>query len=1634
MKNLLYILLLLPLTAIGQSPDQNYVKTHTYQEETAASNAAKALVNVTYLDGLGRPIQQVAAKSSPSGKDIVTHIEYDSQGRQPKEFLPYASAANTFLYDPLALDKTNAFYNTAAYEFTGGASGNPYSETFYDNSPLKRTTKQAAPGLPWKGTVDTDYNTDNDNDRTIKMNYRLNKANEVRYFGVNFMQYYQDMTPNYAETALVPKNYYKAGQLYKTITKDENWVIADGLNKTTEEFKDKHGRIILKRNYNNNAKHDTYYVYDDYSNLTYVIPPLASDQIVETEQLNNFVGFPFPWTRLSRVDRQLAEDYEKILINYDDSEILNLDLINQYGGQGGFSVIPDGNGSIILNLNITTTQPMPLQVGTIADLTSVGTFADKELGKIIGQGFEYYFTLSGNMVKVDGYGSVPSIYLNTTLAGETPLEYSKNYPWTKVCRADEMIAAQYEKDILGLDNSAILNTYTVNPYGAMGGVSISLDKDDNFNISLNIATTTPLELLSGELFPLEFGRSLPDTVLGSVNGSGYQYEFSIKNNSLHIVGYGPITNLTFWNSRAFRLRETIKTQVVDGLCYIYHYDKRERVTEKKIPGMGWEHLVYDKMDRVVLTQDQNLRNNTTWLFTKYDKYNRPAYTGKYVDARGRVALQALYDAAILYSEEREGIASGPVYFNNGMAIRYSNLVDPRMDNTPEKTDTYLHAITYYDDFDRDASNNKIVPASDLIQPVTVSNLAGTPDTLHSQNKSLVVGIKIRVLDTQDWIVTGKGYDTRGRELWNHVKNPYLGSENITTSQLDFTGKPAWTQRRHLKAGFPELAVYNTFTYDKAGRLVRQLEAEKPLTGNDVTDIAFAQIIFNNIYDELGQLDKKDVGGLQKVDYSYNVRGWLKGLNDITENLTTSNSLYSFKINYNTPDLGAQALFNGNISETHWKAKSDNKQRSYKYDYDGLNRLKTANYHQYTYLTTSVAGQLENYTEGPVNYDKNGNIVNLQRYGLQGTSTINKIDNLTYVTEPFSNRLLKVTDAASTPEGFDNAGSGTTNDYSYDSNGNMQMDRNKGIGTVPANWIKYNFRNLPTEFVVANGTTNGSVKYVYDAIGAKLEKRVTQSGTLTVTQYDSGYIYEKAGSAANKLQFFSNAEGYAKVPAVTTNPATSLPWYNPGTFEYIYQYKDHLGNTRLSYTKGTALTAIASESGLGVGRPAYTGGFTEYNGASVGGSLSNGLLVSTTAANSGITRFVSSNIAAGSKIKVTITGDKYTTNKVRILAVEKDANGNSNQQVLGYLGAYTSQILNFTAIGQYPDLYISLEKDPTSTDVGTATSFYVSLFVVNGYGNTIVEEDHYYAFGLKHKGYTPVTGLGNPLAQKYDYNGKEFQEELKLGWYDYQARNYDPALGRWFNVDPLAEKSRRFSPYVYTLNNPVYFIDPDGMEAEINKANAEAEMGGSMELEVDAGYGRKITSNNRTMAMSVSIDLSDGENAGRVERLQKYEAKQNLKKDMDADKSRQVNGIPFSEQKAEQSVRGVNNVIDSSKELTRLNNAAKCPEISVSSENRVEKALTRSDGKKVTFYDKAFSGTNLDLAYTIGHEFNHAVDFSTGQLQKWSKEYGVYKMEVLSALTEIKAYRWEASWGNSEAKLMGHNGYLELVKQWIPNFK
>ncbi|WP_046746318.1 RHS repeat domain-containing protein, partial [Kordia zhangzhouensis] len=142
----------------------------------------------------------------------------------------------------------------------------------------------------------------------------------------------------------------------------------------------------------------------------------------------------------------------------------------------------------------------------------------------------------------------------------------------------------------------------------------------------------------------------------------------------------------------------------------------------------------------------------------------------------------------------------------------------------------------------------------------------------------------------------------------------------------------------------------------------------------------------------------------------------------------------------------------------------------------------------------------------------------------------------------------------------------------------------------------------------------------------------------------------------------------------------------------------------------------------------------------------------------------------------------------------------------------------------------------------------------------------YPFGLKHKGYNnQIVGRDH----QYGYNGKEEQNEQGLVWQDYGARNYDVALGRWMNIDPLAEQMRRHSPYNYAFDNPIYFIDPDGMkplansEEEVDPVKKKTKTDKEVKTVHDLGYTRVaglqiLNHGNGNYEMQVEIEVSVNE--------------------------------------------------------------------------------------------------------------------------------------------------------------------------------
>lgn len=669
-------------------------------------------------------------------------------------------------------------------------------------------------------------------------------------------------------------------------------------------------------------------------------------------------------------------------------------------------------------------------------------------------------------------------------------------------------------------------------------------------------------------------------------------------------------NLTYVLPPKVTVSNDVTATELNELCYQYRYDYRNRLVEKKLPGKDWEYIVYNKLDQPIMTQDANLRANNRWLFNVYDAFGRIAYTGM---ATGGTRSQE-QSSADNYSG-RQWTQSGSARSVDNTSLYYDTA------GTPVATGDILalHTINYYDGYN--ATRDGIAqPSGQVLQQLQATNVEGLPTVT-----------KVKVLDTGFWTTTLTVYDVKGRAIYTTSENGYLNTTDVVETELDFAGKVLRTRTTHTKAGNAPIVTVDYFDYDHAGRLLRQ---RQELAGATTT-IAFNQ------YDGIGQLVQKKVGGLpagnyaatpglQTVDYGYNVRGWLKHMNNTA---SLGDDLFAFDINYNTEDHSGTKLYNGNIAEFEWRsANTDNTLKWYRYSYDALNRI------------TNGTDNTGKYNVSNITYDKNGNLETLVREGwttanpnLSNNSGLGPMDNMVYGYHNGGNQLRNITDSANDSYGFKDAnGSGT--EYEYDANGNMTSDANKGI-----TGITYNFLNLPTQVSINGNGNTGTISYIYDATGVKLEKTVGSS----VTAYAGNYIYENGN-----LQFFSHPEGYV----------------NAGSsgYGYVYQCKDHLGNVRISYTNN---------------------------------------------------------------------------------------NG-------------------------------SLE---------------------------IIEESNYYPFGLKHKGYNSnVSSLGNDVAQRWKFGGKEYQEELGLEWYDITARNYDPALGRWMNIDPLAEAMRRHSPYNYAFDNPVFFIDPDGM--------------------------------------------------------------------------------------------------------------------------------------------------------------------------------------------------------------------------------
>ena len=262
-------------TAGAQDAAQNYVLRRTMLNEAGTGS----MDNVTYYDGLGRPSLHVGLSAAPDGKNLMTLQEYDGAGREAATWLPVA----------LADDCPTA---TAIQSAAKSAYGDnlPYAKTVYEASPLNRVSEQYGPGAAWHNGHPV---------RTERMANGTALPLSCLHYKVNT-----------SGGALVENGNYAAGELYVQKSTDEDGNVA-------YTFTDKQGQLLLERRMEGSTPHDTYYVYDIYGNLCYVLQPMY-----QSEKSLEKYAFRYEYDHRNRCVRKTLPGAEYVEYVYDDADRL----------------------------------------------------------------------------------------------------------------------------------------------------------------------------------------------------------------------------------------------------------------------------------------------------------------------------------------------------------------------------------------------------------------------------------------------------------------------------------------------------------------------------------------------------------------------------------------------------------------------------------------------------------------------------------------------------------------------------------------------------------------------------------------------------------------------------------------------------------------------------------------------------------------------------------------------------------------------------------------------------------------------------------------------------------------------------------------------------------------------------------------------------------------------------------------------------------------------------------------------------------------------------------------------------------------------------------------------------------------
>jgi RHS repeat-associated protein len=603
--------------------------------------------------------------------------------------------------------------------------------------------------------------------------------------------------------------------------------------------------------------------------------------------------------------------------------------------------------------------------------------------------------------------------------------------------------------------------------------------------------------------------------------------------------------------------------------YAYHYDYRNRITEKKVPGKDWEYIVYNKLDQPILMQNAHLRALGQWQFTKYDGNGRPVITGLYTNSSTRDQLQTLANTQTVFFENRDAAATSNFY--------YSNVAFPT-------TGTEILTVSYFDDYNFNLQSKTFVPFGTY----TAAN------TLRTQGLSTGALVKILGSSPAKYLSSIMYYDEYSRPIQSY-KEQYANS--ATWDRIDntynFAGELTISARYHT--GAQNLTLLYRYEYDHMGRKTKTY-----FKANTDPEVVHSDLKYN----EIGQLIEKNIHGigtapsytyLQSIDYRYNIQGWLASINnakldDLGGNNDDLTDAFGMEMYYQNPptnltidgSTATEAQYSGNISATIWKSKDLNAsaakvaRQAYAYKYDVLDRLTKSRYSTEVTPNNNVYTKDADRFNETLTYDVMGNILTLQRNGRNNVL----VDNLTYDYNNgnvATNKLFKINDAGINDANFNDFKDltvGASNKYAYDTEGRLISDLTKKVSYA------YNHLSLPT--IITNTVDASTLNFIYDATGRKLARTIPSSSTLHY--YMDGIESEFTPTSSTTLLTntplllqsnitmstaatapVSSSGTYAILFATTEEGRIRPKTVAANTYFFDYFLKDHLGNIRVSLT-------------------------------------------------------------------------------------------------------------------------------------------------------------------------------------------------------------------------------------------------------------------------------------------------------------------------------------------------------------------------------------------------------------------------------------------------------------------------------------